>query len=44
MKRILTGILLLLVVVALGLAGCATTRGVGQDIKSLGQGIEDAAN
>ncbi len=44
MKRILTGILLLLVVVVLGLAGCATTRGVGQDIKSLGQGIEDAAN
>ncbi len=44
MKRILTGVLLVTVVIALGMAGCATTRGVGQDIKTLGQGIEEAAD
>ncbi len=30
--------------VAIFLAGCATTRGVGQDVQSLGRSIEKTAN
>ncbi len=30
-------------VVAIFLAGCATSRGFGQDVQSLGQGIENKA-
>jgi len=29
--------------VAIFLTGCATTRGVGQDVQSLGRGIEKTA-
>jgi predicted small secreted protein len=29
--------------VAIFLAGCATSRGFGQDVQSLGQGIENKA-
>ena len=29
---------------ALGIAGCNTTRGLGQDIEATGETIEDVAN
>lgn len=34
---------LLLIALALNLAGCNTIRGIGQDIKKGGEKIEDAA-
>jgi predicted small secreted protein len=35
--------ILLCCLVAIGLAGCATARGVGQDTQSLGRSIENKA-
>jgi len=43
MGRRRTGVLLCCLV-AIFLAGCATTRGVGQDTQSLGRGIEKMGN
>ena len=40
---ILMGMLLTTVVALVFVSGCATTRGIGTDIKNLGQGIENAA-
>jgi predicted small secreted protein len=34
------GAALVLAVMVLGLAGCATMRGLGEDIQSLGRGIK----
>lgn len=42
MSRMRTGILLCCLV-AIGLAGCATARGLGQDTQSLGRSIEKKA-
>ncbi|GJM10344.1 MAG: hypothetical protein DHS20C11_26200 [Lysobacteraceae bacterium] len=36
--------LLLLTILGLGIAGCNTTRGLGQDIEQAGDHIEDAAD
>lgn len=36
--------LLLLTILGLGIAGCNTTRGLGQDIEQAGDRIEDAAD
>ncbi|MFH1742483.1 MAG: entericidin A/B family lipoprotein [bacterium] len=44
MKRFVLIVMLVSTVVAfLFVSGCATTRGLGQDIKSVGQSIEGAA-
>jgi predicted small secreted protein len=37
-------IALLVVTLLLALAGCNTFEGMGRDIQSLGEGIEEAAN
>jgi len=42
MGLVRTGVVLCCLVVMF-LAGCATTRGVGQDVQSLGRGIEKTA-
>lgn len=44
-KRVCAWVLPAVVVVAaLGSAGCNTTEGAGRDIKSVGKGIEEAAS
>jgi len=43
MKRFILMVVVASAVVAVIFSGCATTRGVGQDIQSLGQEIEDVA-
>jgi predicted small secreted protein len=43
MKRFMLMVMLLSAVIGLIFAGCATTRGVGEDVKSVGQKIEDVA-
>ena len=42
MGLVRTGVVLCCLV-AVFLAGCATSRGVGQDVQSLGRGIEKSA-
>ena len=46
MNTLLKGIALSMaaVFVALATSGCNTTRGLGEDIQSLGEGIERSAN
>ena len=41
MKKVVTGVMIALV--SLSLAACNTIRGVGQDIESVGETVEDAA-
>ena len=43
MKPLSRPIILLLLASIVGLAGCNTMRGVGQDIQKAGEKIEDAA-
>ena len=43
MKKCHTLLLLLVAALTLGLAGCNTIAGAGQDIESAGDAIEDAA-
>lgn len=36
--------ILLVGILALGLAACATVEGVGKDVETVGEGVQDAAN
>ena len=43
MKTLHATLMLMVLILAGGLAGCNTTSGVGQDIEAAGGAIEDAA-
>ncbi len=43
-KSLLVSVLLVSGLTALLVSGCATSRGFGQDVQSLGRGIEKKAN
>ena len=40
---VMIAVLAAMVAALVFVSGCATTRGIGQDIKTLGQGIEKAS-